>query len=142
MIQRVQSIYLLVAALVMVPLYFLDPMWSSTAATELAWFTPVAAGLAGLVAVGATATVFLFANRERQRTLVLGVQMLDVALLVAVCAGLYLTDTMSLTTPVGGIKTGLAFMIFLPVLAYVLLYLARRAIKKDIELVKSMDRLR
>jgi hypothetical protein len=42
----------------------------------------------------------------------------------------------------GGINWTKAAMLGLPILAYLLFFLARRGIDHDIELVKSMDRLR
>jgi len=40
------------------------------------------------------------------------------------------------------VEWGTTTVLLLPVAAYILFYLARRAITSDIELVKSMDRLR
>jgi hypothetical protein len=56
-------------------------------------------------------------------------------------AGLYLTGDLAVRAA-GGINWTKAAMLGLPILAYLLFFLARRGIDHDIELVKSMDRLR
>jgi len=62
-------------------------------------------------------------------------------LLITFCGGLYLVDVLSIRTS-QGLDVGMLVALLLPIVAYVLFLLARRAVEKDIERVRSMDRLR
>ena len=94
-----------------------------------------------MTASAALWAVFLYENRTTQRSVVVGVQMGTVVLAGVLYGGLYLTSELTF----GGAQ-GLAWdriiALALPIVAYVFFYLARRGIDHDIELVKSMDRLR
>lgn len=142
MIQRIQSVYLLLGVIALGALFFFDSIWGSQAAEMYSWFTPaligltVAAGLVGFLAI------FLYKNRPRQRLVVVVAQTLTMFLVAALYLGFYLSGELSVSTAGGSFDVGKLFVLFLPVVAYVLYYLARRAIKSDIELVRSMDRLR
>jgi hypothetical protein len=142
MIQRIQSIYLLLGALAMGGMLFLRPVWSGAAAQQFGWFTPTAVGLAGLTAAGALGTIFLYRNRKRQRTVAAGMQVLAALTTVVVFVAHYAAGALNLRAGGGGFALGKAALLALPVGTYVLLLLARRAIQSDIELVRSMDRLR
>ncbi len=130
MIQRIQSVYLLLAAIavVVVPLVpgpVVPDGWS--------WHTPVKAAASILVAVGCLVAIFMYKDRIRQRGLVTVDLWLTVALALMLGASV-------LTA--GAAMTSMVWPALLPIVAAVLLVLARRAIQKDIELVRSMDRLR
>lgn len=141
MVQRIQTVYLLLGALALVALFFFDAIWSGPAAQAHAWFTPAVLVLTGLSTGAALAAVFLYANRTRQRSVVVGAQVLTVLLILALFGGLYLSDALTVTEG-GAFSVAKFAMLFLPVGAYVLFFLARRAVESDIELVRSMDRLR
>lgn len=130
MIQRIQSVYLGLATLAVLA----TPVANGVVSPDSwAWYTPVAAALIILIAAVSFGAIFLYKQRARQKTLVLADQLLLLPLITLLFIGAYyagVSDVQSLL-PLG-----------LPVLAYILLYLARRAIIKDIELVRSMDRLR
>lgn len=142
MIQRIQSVYLLLGAVALGALFFFDSIWQSRAAEMHSWFVPVLMGLILAAGVVGFVSIFLYKDRPRQRRVVLGAQMLTVLLVAALYVGFYLAGELSVGTAGGGVDIGKLFALFLPVVAYVLYYLARRAIKSDIELVRSMDRLR
>lgn len=149
MIQRIQSIYLLLAAAA-AGLQFALPYATApanTPATATAvfadgQFNPVDnIGLLGLAVLGAVlsaAAIFLFKNRSLQgRIAGLGVvaSVLAVALLGLVFFNL------NKDLPAGSVVSyGIGGA--LPVLAIVLNWLAQQAIRKDDEKVRSMDRLR
>ena len=142
MIQRIQTVYLVLGALAMGALFFFSELWSGPAAQEFGWFTPAAAVLAGLAAAGALATVFLYGNRARQRAFVAGLQVLAALVTVLLFVSYYGAGALGMTADAGGVDVGKLAFLALPIVAYVLFFLARRAVQRDIDLVRSMDRLR
>lgn len=141
MIQRIQTVYLFLGALTLGLFGVFDLPWTSTAASTHAWFQPSLIGLLVLTAGGALWAIFLYENRRRQRSVVVGVQVGTLALAAVLYGGLYLTSELtfySRTTVVWG----RVLVLLLPIIAYGFFYFARRGIDKDIELVRSMDRIR
>jgi peptidoglycan/LPS O-acetylase OafA/YrhL len=98
-----------------------------------AWYTPVKVAASLLIAVGCLVAIFLFRDRARQ----MGLVTVDMALSVALVATLIVAAVTE-----AGVDLSTVWPIVLPVMALVLLFMARRAIAKDIELIQSMDRLR
>jgi hypothetical protein len=144
MIQRVQSIYLLVAGATMSGV-FLFPLWSTELpllgpfnfmASEYALLTGGAIGISAL----ALLAIFLFKNRPLQSRLAL-----FVALLALFYHGLIymqskeldvipgFSDSLSISLEAGGV---------MPFLCMIFAFLAYRGIGRDEKLVRSMDRLR
>jgi len=141
MIQRLQTVYLFLGALALMAFGVFDLPWNSAAASTHVWFVPSLIGLLVLTSGTALWSIFLYEDRERQRTVVVGVQLGTVLVAGVLYGGLYLTSELTFTGP-QGIDWGRASVLALPILAYGLFFLARRGINHDIELVKSMDRLR
>lgn len=141
MIQRIQSVYLLAGALLLVLFAALGEAWLSVVGTAFPWLTPLAYGLTGLSALTALISVFLYKQRDLQAKVILGAQWLTLALVfvLAVTFAMLSFRTGEELSAAG--ITGL-MVLLLPVVAYVCLSLARRGVKKDIALVRSMDRLR
>lgn len=141
MIQRIQTVYLLLGAVALGVLFAFDTPWSSAAAAQHAWFEPALIGL--IVVTGGTAlgAIFLYTNRPRQRSVVVGTQVLTFALALVLYGGLYLEDELVVGAG-GSLLTGKTAVLLLPMAAYLFFWLARRGIDHDIDLVKSMDRLR
>lgn len=138
MIQRIQSLYLVLAGLLLALFVALGDAWASAIAAEQAWLGTLAYALAGVTALVALVAVGLFKNRELQRRVILTAQWLDLALVVAVLVGFYLAfDSDAFTAPVGYYLVALQ-----PIVAYVLLRMARQRVAADIEMVRSMDRIR
>lgn len=85
-------------------------------------------------------TIFLYNNRPRQKRFVRS----SYLLMLGVITFLFITgNSMRTYLDQGGVTTrtfGVAF--FLPIIALVVAFLAERAIKADEELVRSVDRLR
>ena len=113
MIQRIQTIYLLLAAIVLAVGCFFEPMGYNK-------------GLTGGMALVALVVVFLYKNRKLQANLC-GVLMAIGVIYYIALAVLY---------PV------LEWYAVMPMIAVLLLFLARKAILKDEKLVKSLDRIR
>ena len=138
MIQRIQTLYLVLAALLLALFVGLAGGWAETIAADSAWLGWVGYGLAVVTAFVALAAVALFKDRPLQRRVIYVAQWLDLALVVVVLAGLFVvTEPDAPTAPVG-----LYLVALQPIVAYVLLRMARQRVTADIEVVKSMDRLR
>ncbi|WP_272150135.1 DUF4293 domain-containing protein [Tenacibaculum aiptasiae] len=145
MIQRIQSIYLLVAAIISGGLTFVFSLWTNaknntpiyimdlfSGASILENVTPVLFFTSAILAI---VTLFLFKNRQLQ--FVLGrLNILINLFLLGIL--IYLSQTLSGEALVSEKGIGM----FFPVIVILLLVLANKAIKKDEDLVKSVDRLR
>lgn len=140
MIQRVQSVYLVLAILLVAAVFPLDFVFDSRAATAYAWFTGGFFLLAGLAVVLCVLALAQFKARERQ------LKTVGYAILAVLALVVYLGVTFSAS---GDILTigraerldGVATLA-LPAFASVFTFLARRGVRRDIALVRSMDRLR
>lgn len=139
MIQRIQSVYLLLGSIAaLAPVYFRNWIVPAAGSPVIDSTVQIVAVLTALVALF---VIFQYKNRDRQYQLILGVQILTLILIVATISVLYLRGNLPGVegTPA---STPLILILLLPFVAYILFLLARRAVKKDIEKVKSMDRLR
>jgi len=150
MIQRIQSIFLLLAAIVLGLLFheafdFAQVAGAPESNTILgdgdldANDYPILMGLAGLGAVVLIAAIFLFNNRTLQSNIVkLGL------LIVAALGGLAAYYFFNMNQTAESLNATLTPSIgwASPALALILSVLALRGISKDDKLVKSMDRLR
>ena len=135
MIQRIQSLYLVLAGGFLVLFAAFTDRWAVGLPETWAWVEPFGIGIAALAAVVAFAAVALYKDRARQRTLIVVAQVVTLLTVATAVAWLFL----------GADETGAVgrYVIALfPVLAYVTLRLAQRGVDKDIALVRSMDRLR
>lgn len=141
MIQRIQTVYLFLGALAVVALGFFESPWSSTAAAQFSWFLPSLIALMVVTAGGGIGAIFLYQQRETQRKVVVGVQLLTVCLAGVLYGGLYGTEEL-VVRGTRGIDWSKSIMLVLPLVAYVFFLLARRGIEHDIALVESMDRIR
>ncbi len=137
MIQRIQTGHLLLGASFLAVFLSL-PQSRALGAGALASVAIVAFGLAALVV--SLVSVALFRRRRLQRKLIVLAQVLTVGLL-AVLYGSFYVEGGSVRTA-EGMNAGLLVSLGLPLLAYVALFFARRAVTRDIRLVRSMDRLR
>ncbi|NJC26081.1 DUF4293 domain-containing protein [Neolewinella antarctica] len=143
MIQRIQSIFLFLGAVLCFVLFFTDvadtpaPMETSSLFAD-AQFTlfddPILLVLFGLAGVLLLVNIFLFNNRKLQMTLSL------VAILLVVLGAGY--GAFRFFTDVAAGSATPDFGLILPLLAIIFGWLARNNIKKDEKLVRSADRLR
>lgn len=153
MIQRIQSIYLLLAALFMGGLFLqsadLIKIETTTPAalTEMDYYNDkildiydqnLLMAFALIVVLFALISIFLFRNRKLQITLS-RVAMLVVLLFLIMAIYVSYSD---LASVMASINLSPKFGIIFPFTTIVVLILAVRNIKKDDRLVKSMDRLR
>lgn len=151
MIQRIQSIWLLVSALLMLGLFFID-VYSVTVPSSLDMpastvndFHKVvsiknnflALGLCGASCLLSLISIFLYKNRKQQISLTWINILLCIGLLFWLYVGL---NSFWANYPDNGghIWIGL----FLPAITVFTLLLALRGIRKDEKLIKSLDRLR
>ena len=136
MIQRIQTIYLLVVAGISAGLIFVFDLWKSAenqpvfARDELLYF-----GLFLASAALALWSIFMFKNRKSQ--FVIG--RLNI-ILNLILLGLFVYRSLNLSGETEVSEKGIG--ILLPIFSIVFLVLANKAIKKDEDLVKSVDRLR
>jgi len=136
MIQRIQTVYLLLAAGFSAGLIFVFHLWITSenvkvfAMDELLYF-----GLFLGSAALSLLSIFMFKNRKFQ--FVLG--RLNI-ILNFILLGLLVYQSLNVSGEALVSEKGIG--IFLPILSIVLLVLANKAIKKDEDLVKSVDRLR
>ncbi|MEI6866366.1 DUF4293 domain-containing protein [Flavicella sp.] len=144
MIQRIQSIYLLLSALVSGVLVFLISFWITENQETInvlglindERFLIKSIGIGFLISSALSfLSIFLFKNRQNQFVLGRINILINFYLL-----GVLLIESLNLpgetTVSVKGIG------VFLPIIVVVFLAMANKAIKKDENLVKSVDRLR
>ena len=137
MIQRIQTIYLLLAFVVTGILLFFIPLWTMKDGKEFYFMQSQVYTI--LLGLSTTLTLFsIVSYKKRQNQFVIG--RLNI-ILNLILLGLFVYRSLNLSgeTPAVSEK---GIGMFLPVIAIVLLVLANKAIKKDEDLVKSVDRLR
>jgi hypothetical protein len=142
MIQRIQTVYLLLGALALAAMGLFDPPWSGVAASQFGWFVPSLIGLLIVTVGAAIGAIFLYKGQERrklQRNVVVGVQILTLILAGVLYGGLYVAGTLTFTAS-SGLLWGRTLVLLLPILAYGFFLLARRSIENDIERVEQMNR--
>lgn len=137
MIQRIQTIYLLLAFVVTGILLFFIPLWTMSDSKEYYFMQSQVYTI--LLGLSTTLTLLsIVSYKKRQNQFVIG--RLNI-ILNLILLGLFVYRSLNLSgeTPAVSEK---GIGMFLPVVAIVLLVLANKAIKKDEDLVKSVDRLR
>ena len=143
MIQRIQTVFLLLASFVSGAMIFVFNLWQNlkekvfafdllTKESVLLKLIPLLFFISAITSFGA---IFLFNNRKLQ--FVIG--------RIVILTNLFLLGLLiylSLTLPGEALVSEKGIGMFLPILAILLVVLANKAIKKDEDLVKSVDRLR
>ena len=143
MIQRIQTVYLLLASIISGVLIFVFNLWKSIKKDIFAldllnsesYLLKVIPILFLVSAILAFVAIFIFKNRKLQ--FVIGRLTILVNLIL-----LGLLIYVSLTLPGEAAVSEKGIGMFIPILAILLVVLANKAIKKDEDLVKSVDRLR
>jgi 4-amino-4-deoxy-L-arabinose transferase-like glycosyltransferase len=156
MIQRIQSVYLALAALLGASLAvgtvatYVSPMGITTTlgtsstvvnasaqVLESSINTSIVASVVVIVAM-ALFSLFSFKNRKTQQLLC------NTGTVLSLFATLYLASTNNKLMEENSMSTFMVsnFRLFTPLICMMLFILAQRAIKKDDDLVKSADRLR
>lgn len=135
MIQRIQTVYLVLVAFLAgaVPVWL--PLWDTAEGPMFAFDHPWIKYLFIGIAVLAVLSIFRFKDRKQQFVLNRFNLLLNLILL-----GVFVYQSLSLSGETTVSEKGIGMLI--PIFSIVLLVLANKAIKKDEDLVKSVDRLR
>jgi len=144
MLQRIQTLYLLIAILLAGPVAFLVPFWVGSGDELVDLNSLLKTGELSLMVIPAAfmvsafialLTLFSFKNRTRQiiyNRLNIVINFLLLGIVVY----------HQLNLPGGTVVSEKGIGVFIPLLVIVFLALANKAIIKDDKLVKSVDRLR
>ncbi|MGB5172801.1 MAG: DUF4293 domain-containing protein [Eudoraea sp.] len=136
MIQRIQTLFLIVVVLIAGLLPFFLSLWTNPKGTVFfAVDEPLGIAAFLLSATLALVSIFLYGNRKNQFVLNRLNMILNLFLL-----GFFVYRSLNLSGETVVSEKGIGMLI--PVFSIVFLVLANRAIKKDEDLVKSVDRLR
>ena len=143
MIQRIQTVYLFLASLISGVLIFVFDLWESIGKDIFAidllnsesYLLKVIPVLFLVSAVMAFVAIFIFNNRKLQFVVGRLTILINFILL-----GLLIYVSLNLPGEASVSEKGIGM--FIPILAILLVVLANKAIKKDEDLVKSVDRLR
>lgn len=136
MLQRIQTIYLLVAAIISAGLIFVFNLWITK--SEVSFFAKDdMLYLSMFLGSAALSLVAIFMYKNRQNQFVLG--RLNI-ILNFILLGLFVYRSLNVSGETDVSEKGIGML--LPIFSIVFLVLANKAIKKDEELVKSVDRLR
>jgi hypothetical protein len=131
MIQRIQTVYLFLAACLMLFLVFVP--FSLTSSTFLSGFY---AGIFSLAAIVAIITIYFYKNRKLQIRLCYGMLLIQILVYVL----FFIFDRQYL--PLAEFFQQIRFTFVFPFIAGIFIFLAINGIKKDDKLVRSLDRLR
>ncbi len=135
-IQRIQTIYLLIVALITGVLPFWVNLWSDAGGEELfARNDVMISAVFYTSAVMAVITILLYKKRQHQFVLNRLNILLELFLL-----GFFVYRSLIISGEAQVSEKGIGMLI--PVFSIVFLVLANRAVKRDEDLVKSVDRLR
>ncbi|MBT8273000.1 MAG: DUF4293 domain-containing protein [Bacteroidia bacterium] len=136
MIQRIQTIYLFIAAGVSAGLIFVFELWKTTS-DQLFYAQDDSIYLGLFLGSAALSLISIFMYKNRKSQFMLG--RLNI-ILNFVLLGLFVYRSLNLSGESDVSEKGIG--IVLPIVSIVFLVLANKAIKKDEDLVKSVDRLR
>ncbi|MEG0849253.1 MULTISPECIES: DUF4293 domain-containing protein [Flavobacterium] len=138
MIQRIQTVYLILTFLVTGVLMFFTPLWTLNTGKAFYFMQDqlytVLLGLSTMLSI-----VSIISYKKRQNQFVMG--RLNI-ILNLILLGLFVYRSLNLSGETVNAVSEKGIGMFLPIVAIVLLVLANKAIKKDEDLVKSVDRLR
>jgi membrane protease YdiL (CAAX protease family) len=137
MIQRIQTIYLFLTFIAVGVLPYIFPLWKMDNGKDYFFMqNQIYVVLLGLSTAITVYSIITFKKRQTQFV----VNRLNIVLNL-ILLGLFVYHSLNLSgeTPAVSEK---GIGMFLPILAIILLVLANKAIKKDEDLVKSVDRLR
>ncbi|MEO8532661.1 MAG: DUF4293 domain-containing protein [Flavobacterium sp.] len=137
MIQRIQTVYLILTFIVTGVLLFFIPLWTLNNGKAYYFMQDqvytILSGLSTMLTV-----ISIISYKKRQNQFVMG--RLNI-ILNLILLGLFVYRSLNLSGETLAVsEKGIGM--FLPIVAIVLLVLANKAIKKDEDLVKSVDRLR
>ena len=137
MIQRIQTVYLFLTFIITGVLLFFIPLWTLNNGKAFYFMQDqvytILLGLSTMLTI-----ICIISYKKRQNQFVMG--RLNI-ILNLILLGLFVYRSLNLSGEAVNVsEKGIGM--FLPIVAIVLLVLANKAIKKDEDLVKSVDRLR
>ncbi|MBC7525811.1 MAG: DUF4293 domain-containing protein [Flavobacterium sp.] len=137
MLQRIQTIYIAIAFICSGILPFVFPLWTLSSGKEFYFMNTIAYQLLfGLSTTLSLLSIISFKKRQQQFVFNRLNMILNLILL-----GLFVYRALNLSGETVTVsEKGIGM--FLPIVSIVMLVLANKAIKKDEDLVKSVDRLR
>jgi len=136
MIQRIQTVYLILTFIATSVLMLFIPLWTLKGGA-LFYFNqdPIYNVIVGLSTMLTIVSIISYKKRQNQFVM----NRLNI-ILNLILLGLFVYRSLNLSGETIVSEKGIGM--FLPIVAIVLLVLANKAIKKDEDLVKSVDRLR
>src|SRR5690554_5243748 len=136
MIQRIQSVYILISIILMTVMFLWFPViLDGEGAVIVERDEPLVLGLLAGTVLMSFISIFSYKNRKRQMNLNRFNILIHIILL-----GVFVYQSLMLSGEITISKKGIG--VFIPVVSIVFLVLANKAIKRDENLVKSVDRLR
>lgn len=136
MLQRIQTVYLLLAFLFMAVIPFFTPLWILKTGGDFYFMADqIYTMIFGLGSALVVWSILTYKKRQQQFVVNRVVIILNLILL-----GLFVYRLLSVSGEAEVSEKGIGM--FLPIVSIVMLVLANKAIKKDEDLVKSVDRLR
>jgi len=136
MIQRIQTVYLILAFAATGILMLFVPLWTTAAGKPFFFMQDqLYAIILGLTTMLTIISIISFKKRQNQFVL----NRLNI-ILNLILLGLFVYRSLNLSGEAEVSEKDIGM--FMPIVAIVLLVLANKAIKKDEDLVKSVDRLR
>jgi hypothetical protein len=149
-IQRIQSVFLLIAVILMVVFAFF-PALSFEMADKTVLYGALETGRAGsmhidpllftltiLISLLALIDIFLFKNLQRQMTVCFVDILIGIAMLVAICIQAFVVANRD----GDGWVVNWQWYLILPVLSIIFLMLAHKAMSRDKKTLRDADRLR
>ncbi len=148
-IQRIQSVYLLIAIILMVVFAFFPAFTFTFGDREFVYgaleagkvgvthINPLMLTLTILIAVFALIDIFLFKNLPRQMTFCFATIIIGIAMLIALAIEIFMIQGR-----VGIHNVMPHWALLLPVLAIIFLMLAHKAMSRDKKALRDADRLR
>ena len=132
--QRIQTVYLLIAALVGIAVVLLFPIYTNKDIAVMALDNPVIFFLFGFSSGGLLANVFNFKKRKLQVVLNRFIMVAYIVALVFI--------VMDMISHGDAKDIAIGATLFVPVFGIFFIFLANRGIIKDERLIKSADRIR
>ncbi len=136
MLQRIQTIYLLIAAGVSAGLIYVFELWITSDDLKV-YADDINYVFAGFLTSAFFSIVTIFRYKNRKSQFMLG--RLNI-ILNFFLLGFFVYQSLNISGETAVSEKGIGM--FLPIVSIVFLALANKAIKKDEDLVKSVDRLR
>lgn len=136
MIQRIQTLYIVIAVLFIISARIWFPVvLDENGIAIMDANEPLAIGLMAVAALAALLALFNYKNRPRQIILNRSSMLLQIILL-----GVFAYRSLTLSGEIQFSEKGIG--VIFPIISIVFLWMANKAIKRDEDLVKSVDRLR